>query len=84
MRKSVLIDDGQEPQKFILEEEWRALVDHPKYEMNRQGVIRHAVSKKIRNEPNLGFRYYESGVRKSISIRTLLGKTFPDGDLNEQ
>ena len=65
---------------FIVIEEWRAIDDHHKYEINRKGVIRNVQSKKIRNEPNRGFRYYDDGVRKSIPIRILLDTIFPDND----
>lgn len=69
---------GDRTDNFIFIEEWRTLEDHPKYEVNHEGVIRHVVSKKIRNEPNGGFRYYDNGVRKSIPIRVLLDETFSD------
>jgi hypothetical protein len=72
-----LVDDG-EVRKFIIAEEWRTIEDHPRYEMSRAGIIRSVRTKKIRHEPNLGFRYYDGGVRKSIPIRVLLGRTFSD------
>jgi hypothetical protein len=64
---------------FSVVEEWRDIEDHPKYEISNLGTIRHKVSKKIRIEPNRGFRYYEDGVRKSIPIHILLDRAFPGG-----
>lgn len=58
--------------------EWRTVKDHPDYEITRDGVMRKAKSGKVLADAVGNFRYRVDGVRKSVAIKKLRNKAFPE------
>jgi hypothetical protein len=59
--------------------EWRKLQVDPKYEINKDGVLRRIDTKRIPKDQSK-FRYFDGGVRRSISVRKLRNMAWSEDD----
>jgi hypothetical protein len=57
--------------------EWRKIDVDPRYEINRDGLLRRVDTKRIQKDQTK-FRYFEGSVRRAISVRKLRNRAWPE------